>query len=311
MDRFRLIETFVSVARSGSFAAAANQLGLSRSSVTKHVAELEHFLGVQLLNRTTRKLKKTEIGEEYFEFCTRTLRDLEETEAALKNLQNSPRGGLKIAAPKAFASIHLGSMVADFSHRYPGILVSAMVSDLPMDQVNLVENGYDLVIRLAQPESSTSISRKVCSVRWIACASRGFIEQHGQINEPDQLASAGCLLHTRLAGDGVWHFTQVKSGRRHGSAVSVRVTPVMRSNSVQVLRRAAISGLGVALLPTYCIADDLCSGSLTPLFPDFHGPEEGMFILLPNNDFMPKKVRLFVDFLVNRFRVPPWDTGIP
>ena len=310
MDRFRLMETYVAVARCGSFAGAADQLGVSRASVTKHIAELEKRLGVRLLNRTTRRLNITDLGDEYFEYCAKTLREIEETEAALANLQNSPRGGLKIAAPKAFASIHLGEVVAEFTQRHPGILISAMVSDSPMDQVNLVENGYDLVIRLAQPENSSSIARKVCSVRWLACAAPAFLEQHSPLVHPNDLTSVGCLVHTRLAGDGVWHFMASPHPKRQSPGISVRVSPVMRSNSVQILRSAAIAGLGVALLPTYCIANELRSGALTPLFRDFAGPEEGLFLLLPNSEFMPKKVRLFVDHLVRRFRSQPWEVEL-
>ena len=307
MDRFRLMETYVAVVRCGSFAAAANHLGVSRASVTKHVAELENRLGVRLLNRTTRRVKKTEIGSEYFEYCAKTLRELEDTETALSNLQDTPRGSLKIAAPKAFASLHIGELVAEFTLKHPGILISAMVSDSPMDQVNLVENGYDLVIRLAQPEISSSVSRKVCSISWIACAAPKYLEGITPISHPLDLTTAGCLLHTRLAGDGFWRFRESSSHQRASPEVAVRVTPVMRSNSVQVLRSAALAGLGVALLPTYCITKELRSKTLVQLFPHFTGPEEGLFILFPYNEFVPKKVRLFVDFLVGKFRGRPWE----
>ncbi len=309
MDRFRLMETFAAVVRCGSFAAAADHLGISRAAVTKHVAELEDRLGVRLLNRTTRSVTKTEIGGEYFEYCAKTLRELEDTEAALSNLQDTPRGGLKIAAPKAFASIHIGEVVAEFTLMHPGILISAMVSDSPMDQVNLVENGYDLVIRLAQPESSSAVSRKVCSISWIACAAPGYLERIAPLSHPHELTFVDCLLHTRLAGDGYWRFRDSSAPQKTNPEVAVRVTPVMRSNSVQVIRSAAIAGLGVALLPTYCIPNELRSKTLVPLFPNFTGPEEGLFILFPYNEFVPKKVRLFVDFLVEKFRGRPWDVS--
>lgn len=299
MDKLKLMDTYVRVVRGGSFAAAADQLGVSRGVVTKHIAKLEQALGVRLLNRTTRRLSPTEIGVDYLEFCGRTLREIDDTESVMARLQDEPRGTIKVAAPKAFASLYLGDLVGEFSTRHPNIEIMAFVGDSPMDQINLVENGYDLVIRLSRPLDSSIVSRRLCTIDWIACASPDYLKRAGKPRTPQDLTALQCLTHTRLTADNIWRF----SGREESA---IKVSGPVKSNSVLVLRGSTLAGAGIALLPTYCVADDLAAGRLVRVLPDCTGPAEEVFVLFPYSHQEPKKVRLFVDYLAEKLHTPPW-----
>jgi DNA-binding transcriptional LysR family regulator len=301
MDKLKLMDTYMRVAKGGSFAAAADQLGVSRGVVTKHIAKLEQTLGVRLLNRTTRQLQVTEIGQAYLEFCGRALREINEAESALSHLQNEPRGTVKVVTSKAFASINLGDLVGEFSIRHPNIEISAFVTDSAMDQIKLIENGIDLVIRLTRPLESSNVMRRVCQMHWILCASPHYLRRAGIPRSPQDLRHANCLVHTRLNSDGLWRFF------KECEETSVVVSGSIKSNTVLLLRGCALAGAGIAMLPNYCIVEDLVAGRLVRVLPDFEGPSDEIFLLFPYRRNIPKRVRLFIDFVAEKLRAPSWE----
>jgi DNA-binding transcriptional LysR family regulator len=305
MERFKTMESFVRVVRAKSFSLAAKELGLSRALVTKHVQALEDYLGARLLNRTTRSLALTEIGAEYYDFCQRIIGEMEEEERSLRDLQKEPRGSLRVLSPKSFATLHMCEAVAAFAHRYPEIRVTLVLDDSSLHSINLVTQGYDVAVRLAAIDDSTLVARKLATLKWAACVSPEYLKRHDAPKTPRDLANHNCLTHMTLGADRVWRF---EDGTK---PIDVKVQGTFSANSVIALQHAARTGIGVALLPTYSAADDLRSGALKQVLADYAIPERPLYVVYPYGANPPKKVRLFVDFLAQHFRVPPWEKPTP
>jgi DNA-binding transcriptional LysR family regulator len=300
MDRLKAMETYVHVVKEGSFAAAAAQMGLSRAIVTKHIMQLEKQIGARLINRTTRRFNVTEIGQEYYGFCLRLLEQMSEQDAMINRLQEEPRGVLKVLAPKSFGSLYLGNILSDFMTLYPGIRVSLILNDTSMRSLDLIENGFDLAIRLSAHADSSLMAKRIGALRWVPCASPDYLAAHAPLRVLDDLTRHNCLLHTKQA-DGIWHFNG-----SHGK-IAVKVDGSIVTNSVMVLRQMALNGKGIALLPTYCVGPDLADGSLHQLLPAYNGPDESMYVMFPHRELLPTKIRLFIDFMAERVGALPWD----
>lgn len=296
MDRLKAMETFVRVVREGSFAAASDQLGLSRAIVTKHVMQLEKQLGARLINRTTRRFSVTEIGQTYFDFCVRVLQDMAEQDALVNRLQEEPRGELKVLAPKSFGSLYLGNIVSEFMERYPEIRVTLMLSDVSMHGLDLVEHGFDLAIRVQAPSDSSLVTRRIGALQWVLCASPAYLAAHGEPQTLDDLTRHKCLLHSKH-GDGVWHF-QTSQGQQ-----PVKVAGAMSTNSVMVLHQVTRNNMGIALLPTYCVGPDLAKGDLLRICPSYGTETRMIYALYAPSRYTPRKVRVFLDFVVSRLRL--------
>lgn len=304
MDRLKAMETFVRVVREGSFAAASDQLGLSRAIVTKHVMQLEKQLGARLINRTTRRFSVTEIGQTYFDFCVRVLEEMAEQDALVTRLQEEPRGELKVLAPKSFGSLYLGNIISEFMERYPDIRVSLMLSDVSMRGLDLVEHGFDLAIRLQAPSDSSLMARRIGALQWVLCASPAYLAANGEPQTLDDLAQHKCLLHSKHS-DGVWHFKSAQG------ETPVKVSGAMMTNSVMVLHQVTRNHMGIALLPTYCVGPDLANGTLKQILKDHGGPHESIYVLFPHRQLVATKIRLFMDFVAARISASPWDVPIP
>lgn len=302
MDRLKAMETFVRVVKEGSFAAAADQMGLSRAIVTKHIMQLEKELGARLINRTTRRFSVTEIGQDYVVFCQRMLEQMSEQDALIGRLQEEPRGELKVLTPKSFGSLYLGNIVSDFMALYPDIHVTLILSDTSMRYLDLIENGFDLAIRLTSHVDSSLMARRIGALRWVPCASPNYLAHHAAPRTPADLAAHNCLLHTKHA-DGIWRF----AGQGKTGEVTVKVQGPIATNSVMVLRQVALNGKGIALLPTYCIGPDLADGSLRQVLPNHAGPDEAIYVMFPHRHLVPAKIRLFIDFVAERISASPWD----
>ena len=294
------METFVRVVREGSFAAAASQLGLSRAIVTKHVMQLEKQLGVRLINRTTRRSSVTDIGRGYYDFCVRVLAEMADQDALVSRLQEEPRGELKVLAPKSFGSLYLGNIVAEFMALYPEIRVSLMLSDVSLHALDLVEHGFDLAVRLHSASDSSLVTRRIGTFHSLLCASPAYLAAHGEPATLEDLARHKCLLHTRNA-DGVWLLENA------AGESPVKVTGAMVTNSVMVLRQVARNGLGIALLPTYCIGPDLARGILRRTLAAYTSRLEPIYVQFPHRHLLAAKVRLLIDFLAARISASPWD----
>ncbi len=306
MDNLKAMEIYVHVVTERSYSAAADRLGMSRANVTKYVMALEQHLGARLLNRTTRRVSVTEVGEDYYGFCRRVLGDIQDKEATISGLQAEARGVIKVMAPKSFGGLYMGKVMSDFHTRHRDIHISLFMADVSLSAIDLVENGFDLAIRLtAQPDSSL-VSRRIAVTHWVLCATPAYVTAHGQPEVPKDLKDHPCLLHSRSPAprtSATWKFRGPKRWD------SVRVSGPVTVNSVITLRAAALESLGVALLPTYCIGEDLATNALVELLPAWGAPEEEISVLFPHRRYLPAKSRLFIDFMVEYFNDPPWSVS--
>ena len=299
MDRLTSMEIFARVAEAKSFSEAARRLKLSKSSVSKHVMALEDRLGARLLNRTTRRLSLTEVGTAYHEWCARIISDVEEAESSVTRLHTEPRGTLRINAPMSFGTLHLAPAIPDFLVRYPGVQVDLTLNDRFVD---LVEEGFDVSIRIGQLADSSLIARRLTPIRTVACASPGYLRAHGRPSTPADLAGHNCLVYSYLTAGDVWIF----SGP--AGEVTVRVSGNFRVNNGDAMRAAALRGLGIVLIPSFIVGGDLRSGALEAVLIDYAGREAAAYAIYPHNRHMSAKLRVFVDFLARRFgRDPYWD----
>jgi DNA-binding transcriptional LysR family regulator len=292
------MQSFARVARASSFTTAASQLGLSRALISRHIAELEARLGVRLLNRSTRSISLTEEGGAYLDYCERLLADIETAERSIMAGRNKPSGTIKILAPKSFGSLVLADAVIDFARIQPRLRVSLVLNDFSFRPYDFIEGGFDLGIRIAVAiRDSSLLARQLATLEWILCAAPSYLDREGPPRSVDELRTRPCLAHVNVEpNDRLWRF------RGPRGATSVKIDGPLLSNSALVLRRATLAGLGIALLPHYCIHQDLAAGTLVRLLPSFKVPRRPLLAVHPRSPHMPQKVRLFVDFLVNWFR---------
>jgi DNA-binding transcriptional LysR family regulator len=302
MENLAGMAVFARVAEAKSFSGAARRLGVSKSAVSKQVAQLERALKARLLNRTTRRLSLTEVGEAFYEHCARMLAEAEAAELAVSRLYAEPRGVLKVTAPAAFGHLHIAPAIPDFIERHPGVAVQIVMNDRPVD---LAEEGFDLAIRMTREQAPNVVARRLAPVRWAVCAAPGYLEQHDAPGTPRDLERHNCLFYSFLETFSEWRFSS-KAGD-----TAVRVTGNFTVNNSEALREAVLKGLGIALLPTFTVGADLRGGRLQQVLGEYraHGTFGDVVyaIYLPTRYLSPK-VRAFVDFFVQRFAPEPyWD----
>lgn len=294
MDRFCTMESFVRVVRAGSFTIAANQLGVSRALISRHVSELETRLGVRLLNRSTRSLNLTEEGGAYLEFCEHLFRDIENNERSIARTRVEPVGTLSFAAPKSFGTVHLADAAVDFARTQPRLRVSIVLDDVSFRTYDFAEKGLDLALRVSTVRNSSVIARHIAYLDWVVCASPEYLTRAGKLSTPADLSRHSCLVHVNVAAnDRIWAFDGPKG--RH----SVKVSGSFFSNSALTLRKAALAGLGIALLPRYSVAGDIAAGALVTLLPRHKVPARPLLAVYPRAAAVPQKVQIFVDFLTD------------
>jgi DNA-binding transcriptional LysR family regulator len=293
------MRAFAKVVQLGSLAAAARELRLSRSAVSKHLIDLEQDLGAQLLVRTTRSASPTENGQAYYERCTAILADLEEADLAVTRLQAEPRGILRVNAPMSFGTLHLGRAIADFMELYTELHIQLILSD---QQIDPVQEGFDVTLRIADLPSSSLIARKIAPARRVICAAPSYLEQHGMPHHPNELRDHACLTYGHLATGNQWKLTGTDG--EHW----IQIPWTLCTNNAEVLRDAAVRGRGIALLPTFIVGADLQQGSLRTILTEYRTPEISVYAIYPQTRHLSVKVRLFIDFLVQRFGGRPyWD----
>ncbi|HEX9672267.1 MAG TPA: LysR family transcriptional regulator [Burkholderiales bacterium] len=302
MDKLTGMMVFAKVVEAKSFSAAAQRLGISKSSVSKQVAQLERSLKARLLNRTTRRLSLTEVGTAFYEHCARMLAEAEAAELAVSRLHAEPRGVLKVTVPAAFGHLHIAPAIPDFIARHPEVAVQIVMNDRAVD---LAEEGFDIAIRMAREQAPNIVARRLAPVRWAVCAAPGYLKQHDALRTPLDLERHNCLFYSFLESSFEWRFTS-KAGD-----TAVRVTGNFTVNNSEALREAVLKGLGVALLPTFTVGADLREGRLQRVLGEYrpHGTfgSDVYAVYLPTRYLSPK-VRAFVDFLVERFSPEPyWD----
>ena len=299
MDKLGAMNAFAKVAALGSFAEAARALGTTRSAASKAVMELEHVLGVRLLDRTTRRVRATEAGLAYYDRCVEILARVEETEMQVARLHGEPRGVLKVNGPTSFGALYLGPAVAEFMGGFPDLKIELTLTDRFIDPI---EEGVDVTVRIADLADSSFIARKLAPARRAFVASPAFVEQHGAPHAPEDLARLPCLSYGHTTSLQRWRIVV------HGEPIAAPINSVLCSNNGDVLRAAALAGLGIAELPTFLVGPDIEAGRLKTVLDRFPQPALGVHALYASNRYLAAKTRAFVDFLAARFGdAPEWD----
>ena len=289
---------FAKVVEQGSFARAAERLSISASACSRQVAELEAHLGSRLLNRTTRRLSLTEIGQGFYERCVQLLADLGEAEQAAAETAARPRGTLRLTTSINFGVRHVSPAIGAFLAKYPEVKFDVSLSDRIVD---LVEEGYDLAIRIGSAGGETVVARKLGEARMVACASPAYLKAHGAPRTPEDLARHRCLTYEYMPVRNVWPF-RGKDGREH----AVRVSGPLHSNNGDLLAAAAVAGVGIAYEPEFILGPDLKAGRLVPILSAYSSPLGPIYAAYPSRRYLSAKVRAFVDFLAERFANASW-----
>ncbi|WP_168798624.1 LysR family transcriptional regulator [Herbaspirillum sp. ST 5-3] len=301
MERLAEMMTFAKVVEAKSFSAAALELATSKSLVSKQVSSLEQALGVRLLNRTTRRLSLTEIGAAYYEHCARIAQEIDAATETVTHLQAEPRGVLRVTSPVIFASLHLAPALGAFLQQHDQVEVELNASDRVVD---LVEEGYDLAIRITDRPAPNMVARQIAPVRWVTCAAPAYLERHGTPETPQDLREHHCLVYQDIPA--------LRSGWRYvvgNKEVHLHLQGKCRVNSSEVMIQLALDGMGILMLPTYIVGQYLKSGRLQEILPDsIANPGMSLYMTYMPNKYMQPKVRAFIDHLMAHFGpVPPWD----
>jgi DNA-binding transcriptional LysR family regulator len=296
LDRFVGMAVFAKVVDSASFAAAARHFDMSPAMVSKHVRTLEERLGVRLLNRTTRRVSATEVGQNYYERCLHILGELEDAERAAGDLQAAPRGLLRVTTSVSFGARQLAPAIADFLVAYPDVSVDLSLHD---NYVDLLEERIDLAIRLGHLSDSSLIARKLYAAETVLCASPGYLAANGTPHQPRDLSKHNCLIYT-YAAPRAWTFAD-----KNGKEEIIRISGRLLANSGDALLALALKDSGVVLAPDYLVADDLAAGRLVRLLPEYTTRDTPVYAVYPHSHFLSAKTRTFIDFLAARFAHVP------
>jgi DNA-binding transcriptional LysR family regulator len=296
------LKTFATVASLGSFARASDKLGISRGIASKRISGLETDLGVKLINRTTRTMSLTEAGRKLHVMADTLFGLLDSAEEDIRSETATPQGTLRVSAPMSFGIRHLGKIIDDFLLRYPEVDIEVTLDDRV---VNIVEEGFDVAIRIRRLEDSSLLAKYLAPARLITCAAPSYLEKHGAPQHPRELAARPCLVYDYIARRGVWSFV------RDGIHEDVHVDGRLRGNNGDVLMQAAIDGLGVLRTPTFIVHEALRSGLLAPVLSDWRSVEPALYAVMPPGRVDVLKVRKFVDHLAGALgKEPFWDRGL-
>ncbi len=300
MDKFEDIQAFIAVVDAGSFTAAAERLGAAKSAVSRRISALEERLGVQLLRRTTRALNLTETGRSFYEHGARILADLEEAEAAAQQEHGELRGTLRLALPLSFGVRHMCGPIATFSKRHPKVRFDLDLNDRRID---LIEDNFDIALRIGHLSNSSLIARRLFDVRMVVCASAHYLNVHGTPETPEDLLDHQCLVYSNLADPDHWSYRD-----RDGNKGTVKINVAMSASSGDFLCNAAAHGMGLAIQPSFIAAESIRRGTLVPILCDYSWPISPAYAVYPPTRHLSYRVRAFIDFLVERFAgQPQWD----
>ena len=297
MDRFQEMRAFVAVADAGSFVRAADALDVSKTAVSRLVGDLEARLGTRLLHRTTRRLSLTPEGEVFHERCRQLLDGVAEAEAELSAHAGDAIGRLRLNVPVTFGLLHLAPLWPAFMALHPKVELDITLSDRVVD---LVDEGYDLAVRISRLQASSLVSRRLTSTRLVLCASPEYLRRHGTPPHPSEIARHAVLSYSLLSTGEHWDF------EGPGGPVSVKVTPRLRSNSGDTCCAAALQHQGIVLQPSFLVGPHLAAGRLVEVLPAFRSIELGVYAVYPSRKHLTPKVRVLIDFLVEAFRIRAW-----
>jgi DNA-binding transcriptional LysR family regulator len=290
MDRLTSLTAFVQVVDNGGFSAAGRRLNMSTTMVSNHIQALEERLGVRLLNRTTRKVSLTEIGRAYYDRATQIITDLEQADDIASAQQSTPRGTLRVYTQTHMVPF-IAPVVAEFLAVYPEVKVDFRLGEAHVD---LIEEGFDLALRMTEPPDSSLIVRKLATWRHVLCCSHGYLESHDRPAQLTDLANHTCIRHVMYPFGDEWRFVD-----RQGKPASAKVSGRLVTNSGETVRIAALQGVGICLAAGFLIHDDLEAGRLVRLLPEYRPLEMSMNAVYPHRHHLSAKVRTFIDMLVN------------
>jgi DNA-binding transcriptional LysR family regulator len=290
MDRLTSLTAFVRVVDSGGFSAAGRHLNMSTTMVSNHVQSLEDRLGARLLNRTTRKVSLTEIGRAYYDRCTQILADIEQADDIAGAMQSTPRGTLRV-----YTATHIipfiAPVVGEFLAAYPDVKIDLTMGERTID---ILDEGFDIAIRLTPPPDSSLIVRGLATWRHVLCCSPSYLEKHPRPQQLSELSQHNCVRHALYPFEDGWHFAD-----RKGAPAVVRISGNLVTNSGETLRLAALEGVGISLAAGFLVHDDLESGRLIRLLPEYRPVEMSMNAVYPHRHHLSAKVRTFIDLLAH------------
>jgi DNA-binding transcriptional LysR family regulator len=295
MDRFQEMRVFAAVVDAGSFVGAADALNLSKAAISRTVSELEARLGVRLLHRTTRRLSLTAEGDVFVSRCREVLASVDEAEAEITQRSGQAVGMLKVSAPFSFGVLRLGPLWGDFLAAHPRIELDITLSDRFVD---LVDEGFDLAVRIARLENSSLISRRLSATRMVLCASPRYLKAHGKPRHPSELAQHAVMAYSLLVTGDTWEFEGPEG------VASVKVHPRMRTNSGDTCRAVALSHRGIVLQPSFMVDEDLRAGTLVEVMPQYRSHELGVYAVYASRKHLLPKVRLLIDYLADALERP-------
>lgn len=294
MDTLTRMRAFIDVVEAEGFSAAARKIGRSKALLSKYVRELEDELGALLLNRTTRQFSLTEAGHTYFKRASELVREIDSLAETVRESAGDVKGRIKLTAPRTFGDAAIGRSLVDFAKAHPDITLEIHLDDRFVD---LVEEGFDLAIRITRLEDSSMIARRLSPFQIRICAAPGLLERVGTPTQPAELARLPCIIDTNGRWLSNWPFR-----RDNGEMMSVAVSGPIEVNSPLTTRAAAIAGLGFAPLPDFIAAPALASGELVSVLDDYVPRDGGIYAVYPHRRYLPAKIRVFVDFLAQWFK---------
>ena len=299
MDRLSAMQLYCYIVEAGQLSIAADQLNLSKGTVSKQLAKLEAHLGGRLLNRTTRRLTPTEAGVAFYERAKQILESVDEAECAVSGLTAEPRGTLKINAPMAFGARYLGVLLAEYQNKYPQVNINISLHDR---QVDVVDEGYDLVLRIASLEDSSLRARRLAPCKIILCASPAYLEKYGEPKTPEALKKHQCLLYTYNDSSKYWTLQNATAKKKQ-----IPVNGPLLANNGDLICDAMLGGMGVASLPTFIVGNAIKTGDAKVILPEWQPESSDISLLYPSSKHLSAKVRAFIDMAVEHFKVNQWD----
>ena len=299
MDTIEGMRTFLAVVSEGSFSRAAERLGMSPQLVSKYVGQLERRLNVRLLNRSTRQMSITEAGHAYYGRCQQVLADIDEMESTVSELTAKARGTLRINAPMSYGILHLTRAIVEYQSTQPEVDINLTLNDRVVD---IVSEGFDLAIRIAELDDSSLVARKLAPIRLVVCGAPEYFQKRGVPQTPEQLSEHQCLGYAYFSDRDVWRF------ERGGKSHAVQIDGRFSANNGDVLRLSAIAGAGIVLQPTFLVGGDIRAGRLQIVLEKYRVKELSLYAVYAHRQYLSAKVRTFVDFLTGYWGFPPrWD----
>jgi DNA-binding transcriptional LysR family regulator len=303
MDKFADIEAFTAVVEAGTFSAAGERLGIAKSVISRRISQLERRLGSRLLHRTTRQLALTDSGKNFYQRAVQILAELDDAEQSVTEETLELRGSLKLAAPLTFGLMHMSNAIAEFLTIHPAIVLNLDLNDR---NINLVEEGFDMAVRIGELEDSTLVSKRLGTSHNVTCASQSYLDTHGEPTHPDELHQHIGLQYSNIPYKQQWRY-EAPGGKTIHAQPHIRV----RANNGESLAAAACAGLGITTGPTFILGSYIKEGSLMTILNEYQRTSAGIYAVYPPGRLIPRRIQVFSDFLAERYGDNPyWDDDL-